>query len=70
MAAEEVEVVISSTGEVTMKVKGIAGTACLTATAALEAALGGEILHREMTQEAYEQEQSSQETRQWTGRSG
>jgi len=69
VATEEVEVRISPSGEVTMKVKGIAGTACLTATAALEAALGGEVLHREMTQEAYEQERVNEESRQWTGRS-
>ena len=68
MTTQEVEVRISPTGEVTMKVKGIPGNACLTATAALEAALGGEVIQREMTQEAYEQEQTSQETQQRMGR--
>ncbi len=55
MGVEEIEVTVSANGEVTIQVRGVAGMACLTATAELERVLGGEVLHREMTSEAYQQ---------------
>lgn len=61
MASEEVEVVIAPDGTVSMKVLGIKGDACLVATHALEQALGGEVLERELTSEAYEQPEQTQE---------
>lgn len=61
MASEEVEVVIAPDGTVSMKVLGIKGDACLLATRALEQALGGEVIERELTAEAYEQPQNAEE---------
>jgi hypothetical protein len=55
MGVEEVEVIVSAAGEVTIRVRGVDGMACLTATAELEQVLGGEILEREMSGEAYQQ---------------
>lgn len=55
MGVEEVEVIVSTDGQVTIKVRGVDGMACLTATAELERVLGGDVLHREMTGEAYQQ---------------
>ncbi len=52
---EEIEVTIDEKGNIRIRVNGIAGEACLDTTAALEAALGGKILSREMTPEALEQ---------------
>ena len=54
MESQEIEVFIDPTGKVTVHVHGVAGTGCLDITAALEAALGGQVESREMTPEAYE----------------
>lgn len=54
MRIEEIEVTIDRQGRVIVAVRGVKGTACLTLTEALERALGGEILQRDMTAEAYE----------------
>ena len=71
MATEEIEVTISPSGEVTLKVSGVGGTRCLATTADLEDALGGQVLERQMTGEAYTQTGLSQSTEQtaWNRRS-
>lgn len=62
MNYQEIEVVITPKGEVEIKVKGITGMGCLDLTRALEEALGGEVVARELLPSAYEisQEQSQQ----------
>jgi hypothetical protein len=45
-------VVIAPDGTVRIEVRGVNGPACLAATADLEAALGGQVVSREMTSEA------------------
>lgn len=49
MRTEEIAITISPDGVVSMRVSGVPGTACLEATAALEKALGGQVLDRTMT---------------------
>lgn len=49
MEIQEIEVVIDEHGEVKIQVHGTQGTTCLELTADLEAALGGEVISREMT---------------------
>ncbi|HNT54297.1 MAG TPA: DUF2997 domain-containing protein [Anaerolineaceae bacterium] len=56
MELQEIEVTISKTGQVQLHVRGVKGPACLALTAALEAALGGQDLQRELTPEADETE--------------
>jgi hypothetical protein len=51
----ELEIEISPTGEIQLKVKGIAGEGCLELTKALEEALGI-VLEREKTSEYYQAE--------------
>lgn len=53
MATEELEVVISASGEVTITAKGFTGTSCLTATAGLESMLGGDVIERRVSDEVY-----------------
>jgi hypothetical protein len=60
MATEEVEVAISPSGEVTIKVSGVGGNRCLATTADLERALGGEVVERRMTSEAYARQAEQQ----------
>ena len=55
MRKQDIEVVISPTGEVTFTVKGIKGGSCLDETKFLEAALGGAVLEQQKTGEFYEQ---------------
>jgi hypothetical protein len=64
MGVEEVEVIVSADGEVTIQVRGVDGMACLTAADELERVLGGDVLHREMTDEAY-QRRVVDEQRNW-----
>ena len=52
MSSEEIEVTILKDGSVQILVRGVQGPACLDLTRALEAALGGQIITREMTPEA------------------
>jgi hypothetical protein len=52
MEIQEIEVTIDENGEVKIQVHGTHGTTCLDLTADLEAALGGEVISREMTPEA------------------
>lgn len=61
MATEELEVVISPTGEVQVTARGFTGTSCLSATAGLEAALGGDVADRQMTDEAYRQQTTGEQ---------
>ncbi len=49
MEIQEIEVIIDKNGEVKIQVHGVNGTTCLDLTADLEAALGGEVISREMT---------------------
>jgi len=49
MRVEEIEVVISPQGDVTIKVQGMDGDVCLATTKELEELLGGEILERKRT---------------------
>lgn len=49
MEIQEIEVIIDKNGEVKIQVHGTKGTTCLDLTADLEAALGGEVISREMT---------------------
>ena len=52
MELHEVDVFIDADGEVRVEVRGMPGGACLVATGALEAALGAEVVSRELTPEA------------------
>ena len=52
MELHEVDVFIDADGEVRVEVRGMPGGSCLVATAALEAALGAEVVSRELTPEA------------------
>ncbi len=55
MNLEELEITINPNGQVEVRVRGVKGSTCLEITKGLEDALGGEILLREMTPEALEQ---------------
>lgn len=52
MELQEIEVVIDPDGATRIKVRGVGGPGCLDVTEALEAALGGQVVAREMTAEA------------------
>lgn len=52
MELQEIEVVIAPDGTVRVEVHGVNGPACLEVTKDLEAALGGQIITREMTSDA------------------
>lgn len=53
MNLEEIEVTIGKDGQVQIQVRGAQGLSCLELTKELEEALGGEILARVMSPEAY-----------------
>lgn len=53
MDFQEIEVSIDSKGKVQIHVRGIQGEACLELTEELEALLGGDVIDRKMTSEAY-----------------
>ena len=55
MRKQDIEIVISPTGEVTFTVKGVKGASCIDETKFLEDALGGEVVERQKTSEYYEQ---------------
>ena len=62
MADEVIEVSIAADGTVAMSVQGVAGMECLTDTEGLVGLLGGDIESRELTDEAYvDQEQDAQD---------
>jgi hypothetical protein len=50
---QEIEVTIGPDGATRIEVRGVAGRGCLDLTAALEEALGGEVVSRELTADAY-----------------
>ena len=54
MELQEIELVIEQNGTVQMTVRGAKGESCVALTKELEAALGGQVLSREMTAEALE----------------
>lgn len=53
MEFQEVEVTIAPDGTTRIEVRGLAGRGCLELTAGLEQALGGQIVARELTADAY-----------------
>jgi hypothetical protein len=64
---QEIHVFIEKNGEVRLEVRGVKGESCLDLTQALEAALGGDVIAREMTAEAAEQVREEDRLRQWSG---
>jgi hypothetical protein len=54
MEIQEVEITIGKNGQVEVAVRGVKGLACLEITRDLEKALGGNIILREMSPEALE----------------
>jgi hypothetical protein len=67
MRKQDIEIVISPTGEVTFQVKGVKGGSCIDETKFLEAALGGEaaVVDQQKTGEYYEQSEGYVST--WSG---
>ncbi len=55
MDIQEIEVTIDKNGQVQIHVLGAAGTTCLDLTQGLEAALGGQVLSRQMTPESQDE---------------
>lgn len=57
MRKQDIEIVITPTGEVTFQVKGVKGGSCIDETKFLEAALGGDaaVVDQQKTGEYYEQ---------------
>jgi len=68
MRKQDIEVVISPSGEVTFTVKGIKGGSCLDETKFLEQALGGGVIEQQKTGEFYEQSEGYVST--YTGGEG
>lgn len=68
MRKQDIEIVISPTGEVTFTAKGIKGASCLDETKFLEQALGGGVLDQQKTGEYYEQAEGYVST--WAGSDG
>jgi hypothetical protein len=66
MELQEIDVIIDKDGQVKIEVRGVKGPACLDLTRELEAALGGEVIDRQMTAEANEVAQETAE-KQWLG---
>lgn len=64
MEMQEIEVIIEKDGQVRIEVRGAKGNSCLELTKDLEAALGGQVVDRQMTAEAMEAEQQAQ-NQQW-----
>jgi hypothetical protein len=63
MAEENIEVTIAPDGTVAMHVDGIAGMGCLEETEDLVRMLGGDVETRELTAEAYVEDETEQERR-------
>ncbi len=55
MDIQEIEVTIDKNGQVQIHVLGATGSSCLDLTQGLEAALGGQVLSRQMTSEAQDE---------------
>lgn len=58
MRKQDIQISISSSGEVSFTIKGVKGAACLDETKFLEQALGGGVIEREKTSEYYEASES------------
>ena len=54
MELQEIDIFIEKDGQVRIEVRGVKGGSCLEISAALEQALGGQIIEREMTAESDE----------------
>jgi hypothetical protein len=65
MELQEVEVVIAPDGTTRVEVRGMAGLGCVELTADLENALGGQVVSREYTAEAYETRQGQVDDQLW-----
>jgi hypothetical protein len=65
MELHEIDVFIDKAGQVRLEVRGVKGQQCLEVTKALESALGGQVTAREMTAEAFESTEQSQQERAW-----
>ncbi len=52
MELQEINVTIDANGQVQVEIHGVKGKSCLEITAALEQALGGNVILREMTSDA------------------
>jgi hypothetical protein len=59
MGPEEIEFIIGPDGTVKEEVRGVKGTRCEEITAAIEDALGGEVVEREHKPEYYERERQT-----------
>lgn len=68
MELQEIDVFIGEDGQTRIEVRGVKGISCTNLTAALEAALGGQVESREMTTEAHEAAQESVQERLQQGR--
>jgi hypothetical protein len=53
MDVQQINVTIDANGQVQIEISGVKGKACLDITAALEQALGGNVILREMTSDAF-----------------
>jgi hypothetical protein len=67
MQTQEIEVTIQPDGSVKLHVRGAAGTQCLSLTADLEKALGGQVLSRDHTPEYDQPDEQSDSTWQSLG---
>jgi hypothetical protein len=65
MRKQDIEIVITPTGEVTFQVKGVKGASCIDETKFLEQALGGDVIDQQKTGEYYEQSEGYVST--WAG---
>jgi hypothetical protein len=63
MELQEIEAIIERDGTVRLHVRGVKGTSCLDLTRAVEAALGNEVVAREMTPEALDETRAQTERR-------
>jgi hypothetical protein len=67
MEMQEIDVFIDKDGQVRIEVRGVKGPSCLDVTKALEEALGGEVLDRQMTPESQEAAEQVQDRQRLTG---
>ncbi len=65
MELQEIDVFIEKDGQVKIEVRGVKGMSCLDLTKDLEAVLGNQTVHREMTSEAQEVGQEQVQQQQW-----
>jgi len=64
MELQEIELTISKNGTVEIHVRGVKGDACLDLTRSLEESLGGKLVTRELTPEAYDSSNIADKTHQ------